>query len=316
MLKYFNLQLFGEGGGEGSSSAEGSGSTDSTVVSNDGAGEEIPAFIPEKAKDIYRKAMKNSKPQAEVKAEPKPPANDQVSSHIPYEDLIKSDEYKEEHKAYMDKAIQKRFKKYDGLEARDSKMSQIISVVGQKYKLDPSADDYLDKLSEAVNADDAYVEEFAIEHNISNEEARDRINMQRKLDNYEAEKRAREEEEARNYRTQRLYESAARTKAVYPDFDLEREMENEQFVRLVKATNEDTLAAYRVVHHNELLQRQGMAISQKASQQIANAVASNSNRPVENGLSSKASAVVQTDFRNMSLAQIRAYADEQRRARR
>ena len=314
MLKLFNLQLFGEGGGEGPSSAEGSGTTDSAVVNNDGAGEEIPAFIPEKARDIYRKAMKNSKPKEEVKEESKPPI--QQSSHIPFEDLIKSDEYKEEHKAYMDKTIQSRLKKYKDIEAKDSKMSQVLSVVAQKYNLDPSAEDYLDKLSEAVNADDAYVEEYAIEHNISNEEARERINMQKKLDSYEAEKRAREEEEARNARTQRLFESAARTKAVYPEFDLDTEMQNEMFVKLCKTTNEDTLAAYRVVHHNELLQRQGLAISQKASQQIANAVASNSNRPVENGLSSQASAVVKTDFRNMNLAQIRAFADAQRNARR
>lgn len=315
MLKYFNLQLFGEGGGEGSSSAEGSGSTESSVVNNDGAtGEEIPAFIPEKAKDIYRKAMKNSKPKEEVKAEPKPPT--QESSHIPFEDLIKSDEYKEEHKAYMDKTIQSRLKKYKDIEARDSEMSQILSVVAQKYNIDPSSDDYLTKLTEAVNKDDSYIEEYAIEHNISNEEARQRINMQKKLDSYEAEKRQREEEEARNYRTQRLFESAARTKAVYPDFDLDKEMQNEQFVRLCQATMEDTLAAYRTIHHNELMQKQGLAISQRASQQIANAVASNSNRPTENGLSSQASAVVKTDFRNMSLAQIRAYADEQRNARR
>ena len=315
MLKYLNLQLFGEGGDGGPSSAEGSGSTDSAVVNNDGAGEEIPAFIPEKAKDIYRKAMKKSAPKAaEVKEESKPPI--QQSSHVPFEELIKSDEYKEEHKAYMDKTIQNRLKKYKDIEAKDSKMSEVLSVVAQKYNLDPSAEDYLDKLAEAVNTDDAYIENYAIEHNISNEEARERINMQRKLESYEAEKKAREEEEAKNYRTQRLFEAAARCKAVYPDFDLDTEMQNERFVRLCQATNEDVLAAYRVVHHDELMQRQGLAISQKASQQIANAVASNASRPIENGLSSQASAVVKTDFRQMNLAQIRAYADAQRNARR
>ena len=139
MLKYLNLQLFGEGGGEGTSSAEGPGTSESAVVNNDGAGEEIPAFIPEKAKDIYRKAMQKSKPKAEVKEEPTPPT--QESSHVPFEDLIKSDEYKEEHKAYMDKTIQSRLKKYKDIEARDSKMSEVLSVVAQKYGLDPSSDD-------------------------------------------------------------------------------------------------------------------------------------------------------------------------------
>jgi hypothetical protein len=53
--------------------------------------------------------------------------------------------------------------------------------------------------------------------------------------------------------------------------------------------------------------------SRQIQAQTANAVASNKARPIENGISSNAPSVVQDDFKNMSLADLRKYADEQRR---
>ena len=93
-------------------------------------------------------------------------------------------------------------------------------------------------------------------------------------------------------------------------------MANERFVTLCRATNEDVMAAYEVVHRDELKAMQSQALAQRAQQQIANSVASNASRPIENGLTSQASAIVSTDFSRMNLAQIRAFAEEQRRKQR
>lgn len=318
MLKYFNLQLFAEGDGGDS----GAGSTGESAVgsSNEAKGEEIPAFIPEKAKGMWKKAMEAEKAKTPAKEtapaeESKPPIQEDAPKHIPFKDLIKSDEYKEEHKAYMDKTLSDRLKRYKGMEENNTKMSQVLSVVAQKYNLDPNSDDYLDKLTEAVNKDDAFVEDYAIEHNLSNEEARKQIDMRRKLDNYEADRIRREEEAARNERTQRLFMAAEKVKAVYPNFDLDTEMQNERFVRLCQATNEDVMAAYEVCHRDELKALQAQAFAQRATQQVANSVASNASRPIENGLSNRSAAVVQTDYRGMNLEQIRAKAAEFRRAK-
>lgn len=320
MLEYFNLQLFAEGEG-GDSSAESTG--ESAVGSSiEAKGEEIPAFIPEKAKEMWKKAMENTKAKAKVTEaptsteEPKPPVQeDAPKTHIPFKDLIKSDEYKEEHKAYMDKTLSDRLKRYKGIEENNTKMSQVLSVVAQKYNLDPNSEDYLDKLSAAVNKDDAFVEDYAIEHNLSNEEARKQIDMRRKLDNYEADRIRREEEAERNQRTQRLFMAAEKVKAVYPNFDLDTEMQNERFVRLCQATNEDVMAAYEVCHRDEIKALQAQAFAQRATQQVANSVASNASRPIENGLSNRSAAVVTTDYRGMNLEQIRAKAAEFRRAK-
>ena len=66
-------------------------------------------------------------------------------------------------------------------------------------------------------------------------------------------------------------------------------------------------------HWNEILPATVQMASKQIQAQTAQAVASNKARPVENGISSTAPSVVQQDFRNMSLQDIRKYADEQRR---
>jgi hypothetical protein len=66
-------------------------------------------------------------------------------------------------------------------------------------------------------------------------------------------------------------------------------------------------------HWNEIIPATVQMASRQIQSQTAQAVASNKSRPIENGISSTAPSVVQQDFRNMSLADLRKYAEEQRR---
>lgn len=299
-----DLQLFGEGGDGGDAAGEGEASD---------SGEDIPALIPERARGAYKKAVEANKPKPQATTTPKEEAK---PAHIAYSDLIKSDEYKEEHQAYMDKTISDRLKKYKGMEEQNGKMANALNTVAIKYGLDATSETFLDELTAKINEDDSYIEDYAMDHNLSTEEARRSIDMQRKISQYEAEKRQAEMQAQQQEAIRALIQSAERTKAVYPNFDLDTEMQNEAFRNLCAATQGDTLAAYRAIHHDELMRAQGMQSAQIATQQIANSVAANKSRPIENGLSSQASSITTTDFSKMNLQQIRAYAEEQRRMRR
>lgn len=299
-----NLQLFAEGGDGGDGGAP---------ASAEGSGEDANlARIPERAKDLYKKAVEANKPKVQENPSEAPKEEDKPT-HIPFEDLIKSDEYKEEHKAYMDKTISDRLKKYKGIEESNAKMNDMLANVAMKYGIDTSADGYLDTLSDAINKDDSYIESYAFEHDLSTEEARKSLEMQRKIEAFEAEKRAREQYEAQQAQIQMLIQNAERTKAQYPEFDLDTEMQNPNFRNMCAVTNGDTTAAYWAIHHDELMQKKGMQTAQVISQQLANTVAANKSRPIENGLSSQAATITQTDFSRMSLADVRKYAEEQRR---
>jgi hypothetical protein len=213
----------------------------------------------------------------------------------------------------MDKAIGDRLKKYKGMEENLGKQKALLDTVAQKYGVNPESENFLQELGEKIEADDSYYENYAMEHDISAEEARRIVTMERKVAQIEArEAEARKQEQMRQ-QIMTLRQNAEKTKAQFPGFDLDLEMQDERFRRLCATNNGDTTAAYMACHWNEILPATVQMASRQIQAQTANAVASNKARPIENGISSNAPSVVQDDFKNMSLADLRKYADEQRR---
>jgi hypothetical protein len=313
MLKklLLNLQLFGEGGdgGDGgSANPNGEGSVDTSGE------DKVLASIPEKARKYYQKAQEKmsqgtQKPSEQTQTTNEPKATEKKS----YADLIKSDEYKEEHKAYMDKTIGDRLKKYKGMEDDLGKHRGLLEIVANKYGVSPDDENFLEVLQEKIEADDSYYENYAMEHDISTEKARELVTMERKVARIEAQEQEAEKERQRQQHIMTLHQNAEKTKARFPEFDLNTAMQNESFRRICAATNGDTTAAYMACNWNNVIPAQVQMASQQIKQQTAQAVASNLARPIENGTSSTPSSVVKEDFRGMNLQQIRAYADEQRR---
>lgn len=96
----------------------------------------------------------------------------------------------------------------------------------------------------------------------------------------------------------RLAQQAEALKAVYPDFDLAREMQNPDFVRLTApGVDIDPGTAYEIIHRRDL-QKDVRAAERR---RISRAIQSGSYRPAENALAgSHASTPVHTDPRNLS----------------
>lgn len=316
MLKRFllDLQKFAEGGGDGGDG--GSTSTVGEVKKEETSGEvEIPAFIPEKAKNLYQKAMaktKGSTTDATTNAEGNTQTTNETSTteKLSYADLIKSDEYKEEHQAYMDKTIGDRLKKYKGVEETNGKYKAILDTVAQKYGVNPDDENFLDTLSQKVEADDSYYEQYALEHDVSTEEARNIVTMERKARMYDAQKEEAEKQERMRERIMTLRKNAEATKSRFPNFDLDSAMQNEQFRRLCAATNGDTTAAYMACNWNEIIPNTVQMASKQIQEQMSQSIASNKSRPIENGISSQAPSVVQQNFKGMSLKELKEYKDK------
>lgn len=322
MLKklWLNLQLFADGGGDGGDGGSASASVGEAVGGNDSGENAILASIPEKARKYYHKAMERQKGSTTENAQEKPSdnkgqtTNDQgTTDKLSYDDLIKSDEYKEEHKAYMEKTIGDRLKKFKGIEESNNKYKAILDTVATKYGVNPDDENFLDVLTEKIDADDSYYENYAMEHGISTDEARRIVTMERKAAQFDAQKEAEAKQEQMRQHILTLRQNAVRTKAQFPDFDLETEMQNENFRRLCAVTNGDTSAAYMACHYGEILPATVQRASKQIQMQTARAVASNKSRPIENGISSIAPSVVQRDFSKMTLKELRAYAEEQKR---
>ena len=320
MLKklLLNLQLFADGGGDGGDGGSASTSVGEALGGEKSGEKEIPAFIPEKAKKYYQKAMEKTEGSttkaSTQSSDDAQPTNEQgTTEKLSYQDLIKSDDYKEEHKAYMDKTIGDRLKKYKGMEEDLGKHKAILDTVATKYGVNPEDENFLEVLAEKIEADDSYYEKYAMDHDISTEEARRIVTMERKAAQFDAQKEQMEKQEQMRQQIMVLRQNAEKTKAQFPQFDLDTEMQDERFRRLCAANNGDTTAAYMACHYNEIISNTVQVASRQIQAQTAQAVASNKARPMENGLSSSAPSVVQQDFRNMGLQDLRKYAEEQRR---
>lgn len=306
---WLNLQLFGEGGDGGDG---GSASSIGEGVGENSGEELIPASIPEKAKKYYQKAME--KTSSTTNSDKAQATNGSGTTDKPsYADLIKSDDYKEEHKAYMDKTIGDRLKKYKGIEEDLGKHKELLGIVANKYGVNPEDENFLQTLTEKIEADDSYYEDYAMEHDISTEEARRIVTMERKVKQIDAQKAEQEKQEQMRQHIMLLRQNAEKTKAQFPQFDLETEMQDEKFRRLCAVNNGDTTAAFMACHYNEIISNTVQVASRQIQAQTAQAVAANKARPIENGLSSSAPSVVQNDFSKMNLTQLRQYAEEQRR---
>lgn len=318
MLKklLLNLQLFAEGGdgGEGGSPNP----TGESVVDNSGE-DKILASIPEKAKKYYEKAKAKSTPKSDTQAsQPQTTTTEtnnatNTTEKIPYADLIKSDDYKDAHKEYMDKTIGDRLKKYKGIEEDLGRHKGLLEIVATKYGINPDDENFLETLQQEIEADNSYYEDYAMKHDMSVEDARRVIDMERKVAQANAQEEARKKEEQARQQFMVLQQNAEKTKKQFPEFDLATEMQDEKFRRLCAVNNGDTTSAYMACHWNEILPNAVHRAGEQAKIQTAQAVASNNARPLENGLSSSAPSVVQQDFSKMSLKELREYAQEQRR---
>ena len=315
-----NLQLFADGGGDGGDGGSASASVGDALGSDDSGEDKILASIPEKARKYYQKANTQKKSgsttdeSAKAQEDRVQTTNEQSATEKPsYDDLIKSDDYKEEHEAYVKKVINDRLKKYKGIESDLGKHKELLETVAYKYGVSPDDENFISVLKEKIDADDSYYEGYAMEHDISAEEARRVVTMERKAAQFDAQKAEMEKQEQIRQHILTLRQNAEKTKAQFPDFDLETEMQDERFRRLCAANNGDTTAAFMACHYNEIISNTVQMASNKIKEQTAQAVASNKARPIENGISSQAPSVVQQDFSKMNLQQIRKQAEEWRR---
>ena len=318
MFDFKWLQMFaeGDGGDAGSAPAE-SAPAEATQAtgeeeSQDAQLDSMMARIPERAKGAFKDAYKQTHKGAEVTEAPKP----EPVTHVPYADLIKTDEYKAEHKAWADKAFSERFKAKDAeianLNQRNAKLADALGKLAPKYGLDPNSETFIDEVSQRLDSDESLYENYAMEHDMSVEEAKRNIELQNRVQRMEAEARQREAEERNAQATRTLLANADFTKRQHPEFDLDTEWQNEDFRREVFNHGMDTTVAYEIVHRNELRQKAIDEVSQRTQVAIANSIKSGQNRPIEGGLSKTPAAIVRTtpNFDGMSAKQMAEYAQK------
>ena len=284
----FNLQLFAEGGGDGGTGAEGATGASATAAVSQNKGVKSNPLA-----DVQY----GIQPKEETSPAAKVVENPTEDRNAKFEALIKG-EYKDLYDARVSDTVQKRLKGSKETVERYEALAPTIEALAKKYGVDPSD---IKALNKAIEEDDSYYEEEALEKGITVEQLKEI----RKMEKENAELKKQMEEQNRKENANKIYsqwmEQAESTKQIYPSFDLRAEMQNSKFVDLLRS-NIDVRTAYEVIHKDDIIAGAMQFTAKKVEQNLTNKIIANGARPAENGNSSQGASVTKSDVSALTKA--------------
>ena len=323
-FKWLNLQLFaGEGtGGEGGEAA----TTGDNVATAD-AGQRLRELgVPEdKIRRRARYAAKAPETTAKTEDEPKAAENTEqvAAAENPTEDETKKTEKPArmswdeimadpEYNRQMQAVVQSRLKSSKGAEEALAKLTPALELLARKHKLDPSKMDY-DALAKAINDDDAYYEDKALQMGTSVETAK-KIDQQERdtARQQRAQELSLQEQKVRNH-YMGLEQQAKEMQKIVPNFDLATELKNPAFLRMTAPNVGISVRdAYYAVHHDEMQTAAMQATAKATAQNISQNIQARQRRPDENGISGQAPSATTFDYSKASPEQREAFKKDLR----
>ena len=306
-LKRLNLQLFADGeGGDGATSGGNATADAEQRLRELGVPEDKIRKRASKVASRMNESVKTEpKPTEETKVESVPPTTDNnpteetqetVPSRMSWDEIMKDPEYNKQ----MQAVVQSRLKTAKIAEENLAKLAPAMELLARKYNLDPDKMDY-DALNKAINDDDDYYEDKALEMGVPVETARKIDKMERDNAREQAQAERTLQEQKIQQHLIKLEQQGEALKKVFPNFDLRTELQNPAFARMtspnVGISVED---AYYAVHRNEIQAASMQITAQKTAEKISNAIQAGNRRPDESGVSSQAPSVSTFDYRTAS----------------
>ena len=278
-----NLQLFAEGSGTGDGGAMG--------VTGEAATSQTKGV-----KNPLADVKYGIQQDAQVTAVQSDTAPDRNAE---FEKLIKGD-YKDLYDAKVQDTVQKRLKSTKETVDKYNALTPTLELLSKKYGVDVND---IEALNNAIEDDDAYFEDEALEKGITVQQLKEIRKMEK--ENAELKRQMQEQEAQKN--ASKLYaewmDQAEKAKQVYPSFDLSAEMQNPRFLDLLRS-NVDVRTAYEVLHKDEIIPAAMQFTAQKVEQKLTNKIIANGARPTENGINSQSAAQVKSEVSQLSKADL------------
>ena len=291
IIPMHNLQLFAEGGSSGGTGGDG-GTAQGQGVTTEAASQQTKG-VKNPLAGVKYGIQEETAPAAEVQKPTEAPPD----LNAEFEQLIKG-KFKDQYDARMQDTIQKRLKGSKETVEKYNALAPTLEILAKKYGVD-AAD--IEGLNKAIQDDDSYFEEEALERGVSVQQLKEIRKMER--ENADLRKQMQEQQTQEN--ANKLYAGwmtqAEEAKKVYPSFDLRAEMQNPKFVDLLRS-NIDVRTAYEVVHKDDIIRGAMHFTAQTVESKLAKNIAAQGARPAENGMSSGSPAVVKSDVSQLSKA--------------
>ena len=288
-----DLQLFAEGagGGDGGTGSEGATGVSATAAVSQTKGAKSNPL----AGVVYGKQAEATKEETSPVAEVNPTTTEDRNAK--FDALIKG-EYKDLYDAKVQDTIQKRLKGSKETVEKYEALTPTLEILAKKYGVDASD---IKALNKAIEEDDSYFEEEALEKGISVEQLKEIRKMERENADLkrQMQEQSRKDNAAQQYAT--WMKQAEEAKKLYPTLNFEAETQNPQFRQLLMS-GVDVGSAYLVIHKDEIIPAAMQYTAKTVEQKLTNKVIAGGARPAENGNSSQGATVVKSDVSQLSKA--------------
>ena len=195
-------------------------------------------------------------------------------------DQIRNGRFKEFFSRDTQKIVQNRLKESRTAEERFEKLAPALDLLAKHFNTTPGD---LEALVEHITNDDALYQDEAIERGLDVQTLKQvkQLEFQNQLlQQREADREAREQA---SQHVMQLVQQARQAQQMYPNLDLQIEMQNPEFRRLTSPdVGLNVQTAYQIVHMQELQSQYVQAGAQQAEQRLSQAQQRNSRRPTEN----------------------------------
>lgn len=207
-----------------------------------------------------------------------------------------SGQYKDVYTEETQRIIDRRFRQTKQLQEQIEAQQPIIDMLLQRHRI---TDGDMDKLTRALEDDDAFWAEAADEAGMSVEQYKQFRRLERenaRLMQAERERRGQEQAEAQ---MQRWYEQARQVRERFPEFDLRAEVKNERFLSLLRS-GVPMEHAYKVMHMDEIVTDAMRTSAADAAKRVVASVRAKGVRPAENGTAAQSAFTVKDDVSKLS----------------
>lgn len=221
-------------------------------------------------------------------------------------------EYKDLYTEDTQGLINRRFKETKQMQETITKQRGVLDVLAQKFGIE---DGDIDKISEALSKDDDFWAMAADRAGMEIDTFKEFTRLKAQERAFEREKQARADAEAKVETDRRVRETmegwqreAESMKATYPEFDLERETSNKEFMDSLtfyqRAQVQNPVErAYKATHHDELLSAAVGKAKAETEKGVVDNIRAKGARPAENGTQSRSAFTGKVNVHNLNKAQ-------------
>lgn len=197
-----------------------------------------------------------------------------------FEELING-KYKEQFEKRVHGIVERRLKGTKANAENLAKLQPLIDTLASRYSVDSGN---IDGIIQGVMNDTAMYEQEAVSKGLPVETVKQIHRLEAERNAFERTAKQAQQEAAQRAEFVRITEEAKEVKKLYPSFELKKELNNPNFVRLIQAQI-PVKTAFEAIHANEIMAAIIPAAVDTATKKVVNSVKANSQRPVENALS-------------------------------